>query len=136
MAEPSESARLLAIQILENVVGSPPFYDEQTVDMLVPGIIDTFHRVNLYWFNEAKKAYADAARLKEELHQMTGLWYGACAARTEKAVALADAEKKLAHALTPVRRRSVQCAEKLCAECHGYLAVRVEEPCECECHHR
>lgn len=44
---------------------------------------------DLFWFNEAKKAHAEAARLKTELHEATGLWYGACASRTEKAVEIA-----------------------------------------------
>ena len=44
---------------------------------------------DLYWFNEAKKAYAEVARLRAELHRVTGLWYGACAARTEMRIELA-----------------------------------------------
>lgn len=36
-----------------------------------------------------KTAETEVRRLQEALHEMTGLWYGACAARTEKAVELA-----------------------------------------------
>lgn len=34
--------------------------------------------------------------LRAELHWMTGLWYGACAARTEKSVEIAELRKRLA----------------------------------------
>ena len=47
-----------------------------------------------FWFLEAKKAYAEVNRLQAELHRMTGLWYGACAARTELRVRLAEAEAR------------------------------------------
>ena len=55
---------------------------------------------NVDWFREARQAYAEAAEAKAQLQEMTiafkaqlhkaqGLWYGACAARTELRMELA-----------------------------------------------
>lgn len=54
------------------------------------------HSDDLFWFNEAKKAHAEAAALTAELHRVRGLWYGACAARTEHAHALNESRLKIA----------------------------------------
>ena len=52
--------------------------------------------IDLFWFREAKRAHAEAEALTRQLREVRGLWYGACASRTEKAVELAALRKTLA----------------------------------------
>jgi len=49
---------------------------------------------DLFWFHEAKRLAARVVTLEAELHKATGLWYGACAARTEMRMALAEVERE------------------------------------------
>jgi len=61
---------------------------------------------DLFWFAEAKKAYAEVARLAAEVHRVQGLWYGACAARTEMRVTLTATERELTLLKVKVQRES------------------------------
>lgn len=63
---------------------------------------------DLFWFHEARKAYAEVVRLEAALHAARGLWYGACAARTEHAHALGLARLRIAQLEARVMRAEGQ----------------------------
>lgn len=50
---------------------------------------------NQAWFDEAKKVNARVVELEAELEKTRGLWYGACAARTEIRMELAELRRQI-----------------------------------------